>query len=57
MKIVIEITEKEIMEAIDKKKSTFFHWKRTRPLEYKLIRECLAIHKLQKKLVSVIDVP
>ncbi len=45
MKITIILTDKEIMKALDKKRSTYYQWKKNRPKEYELIREALVLRK------------
>ena len=55
LKIEIILTEQEIMKSISKKRSTFYHWKKTKPKEYELVREALMNRKMQKKLEGIID--
>ena len=55
LKIEIILTEKEIMDSLSKKPSTFYHWKKTKPREYELIREALMNRKMQNKLEGVLD--
>lgn len=55
LKLELMLTEKEIMNAISKKPSTFYHWKKTKPKEYELIREALMNRKMQIKLEGVLD--
>lgn len=49
-KYTLTISASEIMEAINKPKSTFYDWKKRRPEEFKLIKEALLKRKLEEKL-------
>jgi hypothetical protein len=44
------LTDQEIMDELNKKKSTFYHWKKTKYKEYKLIREAMIQRKVIEQL-------
>lgn len=48
-KVLIDniITDKDAMEVLGKKRSTFYHWKKTKPLEVALVKEALLFRKIQ----------
>jgi hypothetical protein len=49
----VTITDQEIMKELDKKKSTFYYWKKTKYKEYRLIREAMLQKKVSEQLKEI----
>jgi len=50
------VTDSVVIDVLGKKRSTYYYWKKTKPLEVALIKEAILLRKAQKGLTRTFEV-
>lgn len=42
------------MEKVERPRSSYYHWKKTKPIEYKLIKKALIMEKVDEAIIKIL---